>query len=417
MLESLKQQCRSLQGNHPLSSLRHQGWQRFETLGFPSKKQEAYRYLPLSRLQPNTIALAEEGLIAKEDILPHIQPSALHSYLVFINGFFRPDLSDLTGVGSQVQSIPLSQAIQSHGPFLNHRLSKAISGEEDAFAALNAAAHGEGAFFYIPPKLRIDQPIQCLYIQTSEGFSSPRIHLFLGKEAQATWIATSAGMGSLNAVVDVALEEGAQLDLFSQIKPASERWYIEALRVSLKRNSRFSSISLSSGEGYARQDARIMLAEEGADARLQGLSVLKEKGQSHAYLVVEHAAPHTQSMQHYKTLLDHTSQTSFEGKIYVHQEAQKTQAYQLNNNLLLDDRAIANSKPNLEIFADDVKASHGVTVSQLDRSLLFYLQTRGIGEKEAKALLTHGYCQEILGKIPFPFLAEEIEMRFNTPLQ
>lgn len=420
MLDELKRQFIHLHADCPLASLRNKGWQGLEALGLPSKKQEAYRYLPLSRLYQSPMMFAAEAEMNKDEILPFIQPLALHSHLVFINGFFRSDLSDLTGLGSQVQLIPLSEAIVSHGSFLNHRLSKSISEEKDSLAMLNTAVHGEGVFLYLPPKVVVEQPVQCIYIQTpeaSEAFSSPRVHLFLGKGAQLKWVTTSLGQGHINAVFDVALEEGAQFDLFNQISPSFDKWHFEALRALLKRNSRFSSISLSLGEGCARHDARVVLAEEGADAQLQGLTVLKEKGQSHAYLLVDHAAPCTQSMQHFKTLLDHTSQSSFEGKIYVRQEAQKTQAYQLNNNLLLDDRAIANSKPNLEIFADDVKASHGVTVAQLNQALLFYLQTRGIAEGEAKSLLTRGFCKEILEKIPFPFLAEQIEMQLNVSVK
>lgn len=419
MLAHLKEQFALLQSHAALRSLREKGWRQFEALGMPSKKHEAYRYLPLSRLNQHNFTLAHDAPVSKQEIAKAVNPIAQHSHIVFVNGFFRPDLSDVSALGAQVQLMALSDAMRSHGSFLNNRLSKAISEEKDPFAALNAAAHGEGIFLYVPPKIGLEHPIQCIYVHAHEGaeiLSSPRLHLFLGKDADVKWITTSFGSGNVNGILDAALEEGSHLRLFNQIAPSQDRWHFESVRATLKKGSRLHSVSTSSGKGCARQDYRVLLVGEGAEAQLLGLTALQDKAQSHAHLLIEHAAPHTQSMQRFKTLLDNISQSSFEGKIFVRKEAQKTQAYQLNNNLLLDDRAIANSKPNLEIFADDVKASHGVTVSQLDSALLFYLKTRGISEHLAKNLLTAGFCQEILQEIPYPFLAQEIQMQLNRSL-
>jgi len=419
MLAHLKQQFDQRPSSAALRPVREKGWRQFEALGLPTKKHEAYRYLPLTRLHQQNFKLADYATVAKQAFAQAVNPASQHSHIVFVNGFFRSDLSDISALGGQVQLMALSDAMRSHSSFLNNRMSKALAEEKDPFAALNAAAHGEGIFFYVPPKIVLEHPVQCIYVHAhdaNEALSSPRLHLFLGKDADVKWISTSCGSGHLNGVLDAALEEGAQLRLYNQIAPTHDHWHFESVRASLKKGSRLRSISTSSGSGCARQDYRVLLAGEGAEAQVFGLTALQEKAQSHAHLLVEHAAPNTQSMQRFKTLLDDASQSSFEGKIFVRKEAQKTQAYQLNNNLLLDDRAIANSKPNLEIFADDVKASHGVTVSQLDKALLFYLKTRGISEQAAKNLLVDGFCQEILQEIPYPFLAQEIQKRLNAPL-
>ncbi len=419
MLGRLKQQFALLQSHAGLRLLREKGWRQFEALGIPSKKHEAYRYLPLSRLHQQNFLFAKDAPLSKEEIAQAVNPAALHSHIVFVNGFFRSDLSDVSGLGSQVQLMTLSDAMRSHASFLTNRLGKAISEEKDPFAALNAAAHGEAMFLYVSPKATLENPVQCIYVHTYKegGFlSSPRLHLFLGKNSDVKWITTSYGAGDINSVFDVALEEESHLRLFHQIAPSQNCWHFESVRAILKKRSHLQSVSTSLGKGCARQDYRLLLAGEGSEAHMFGLTALKENAHSHAHLLVEHAAPHTQSMQRFKTLLDNTSQSSFEGKIFVRKEAQKTQAYQLNNNLLLDDRTVANSKPDLEIFADDVKASHGVTVSQLDQALLFYLKTRGISEHLAKNLLTAGFCQEILKEIPYPFLAQEIQMQLNGSL-
>ena len=314
MLEHFREQFGAQFGSmvspDALRPLREKGWKRFESLGLPSKKNEAYRYIPLRELYQHRFTLAKNVVLSKEAILSAIDPSALHSHIVFVNGFFSPDLSDVTGLPSQVQLMPFSVAMRSHASFLNNRLSKAIAEEKDPFAALNAAVHGEGLFVYVPPKLVLKQPIQCVYVDTDgdqQMLSSPRIHLFLGKESEVDWITTShGGSGSthLNATLDAALEEGSQLRLSNQIVPEEKRWHFEAVRATLKKNSRLHSVSLSSGGGYARQDYRVLLAGEGAEAQLVGLTVLKGKSQGHAHLLVEHAAPYTQSMQRFKTLLD-----------------------------------------------------------------------------------------------------------------
>ncbi len=425
MLDAFLEQLSSFRTQtDSLQILRDKGWSHFEKLGLPGKKQEAFRYLPLRELYQQPLALAQDAAIDKASFAQAIFPESQHSHLVFVNGYLRLDLSDITAIPKQVQILSLNDAMRTHGSFLQNRFSKSISAEQDPLVALNLSMHGNGAFVYIPPKLSIEAPIQCLYVfhsqdQNTLTLTSPRLHLFLGAHSEVKWISTSHRSGPaqcFNALFDAAIEEGAQLNLCTRIAASDKDWHFESLRASLKANSRLSSISVSTGGACARQDYRVTLNGEGAEAKLQGLTLLKAKAQSHSHLLVEHVAPHTQSMQRFKTLLYDTTQSSFEGKILVRKEAQKTQAYQLNNNLLLDDRAIANAKPNLEIFADDVKASHGVTVAQLDNDLLFYLKTRGISENTAKNLLTAGFCKEIIQEIPHPLLAQEIEMLLNDPL-
>jgi Fe-S cluster assembly protein SufD len=175
----------------------------------------------------------------------------------------------------------------------------------------------------------------------------------------------------------------------------------------LKRSSRFEAWNVLSGGQLSRFSSRISLNGENGEALLQGIWMLNENHQAHTHVVMDHHAPHCHSLQKFKGVMADISQASFEGKILVRQPAQKTEAYQLNNNLILGDHAIAYSKPNLEIFADDVKASHGATVTQIDEEQLFYLNSRGIGSSDAKKLLVQGFCREIIDQIPFTSLREQ----------
>lgn len=367
------------------------------------RKSEAYRYLPLSRWHASSWRCSQPS-----QTVPTFQrPEG--ACLVFVNGYLRLDLSNLAAWSSSVEVLPLSQAMKSHRSLLQHRLKTGLIEETDFLAALNLYAHGEGVFIYVPPRVCLTTPLHCIYLTSNENpiepiLSSPRVHLFLGAGATLQIQVKSRREGEvsqtplpncLNALIDVALEEESRCILHREFRIPETEWHFSALRATLKRGAFLESTSHSLGSICTRQGDQVSLLGEGAEAQLKGLTVLDGMMQSHVHIRVDHRAPHTQSIQRFKTLLDGASQSSFEGKILVRKEAQKTQAYQLNNNLLLDDRAVANSKPNLEIFADDVKASHGVTVTQLHPDELFYLRTRGLSESIAKRLLVQGFCRDL----------------------
>ncbi len=216
----------------------------------------------------------------------------------------------------------------------------------------------------------------------------------------------------LNQVCDMALEDGAQVKLYSETSDlSSDAWHFNALRASLKRDARLKVVNFTDGAMTIRNDYRVMITGEGADACLNGVAMLDDKREAHTNILMDHQAPNCRSNQLFKTVLTDISRASFEGKIYVHQEAQKTEAYQLNNNLILSDKANADSKPNLEIFADDVKASHGATVGQLDEEQLFYCRTRGYSLDEARNLLVHGFCEEVIDLITIPSVHQRLTER------
>lgn len=356
----------------PLALFRKKGWDRFEEIGLPRPKQEAFQYLSLKKLVfPQ---LAERKSHAMEPI----------QGLVFVDGFFEETFSQIP---APLVCLPLASAMRSYGLLLQSRLSKSLKEETDPFAALNGAFQGRGAFLYVPPKCKA--ALHLAQISTYDSMSSPRIHVYLGRNAELHLSQTSEGRsGFCNSFFDFVLDEGAKLTVQD-----AQDGQLQSIRATLKRDSKFKAVFLGK---QLRTSVKVQLAEENAEAEIYGLARNQGDEESHVHVLVEHIAPHTRSRQHFKTVLKEKSRFSFEGKIYVHPEAQKTEAYQLNNNLILSNEAVANAKPNLEIFADDVKASHGATVGQLDAEELFYLRSRGLSLEQAKEWLIEGFCKEIL---------------------
>jgi Fe-S cluster assembly protein SufD len=389
--------------NGPLSPLREGAWQRFLELGLPQKKDEAFRTLHLRDLYAGSYGKASTPLLSKESIEPYIYPESQGSVLVFVNGTFSPELSQLEHLPKQVVIATLPDAMRTYGHFLRTRFKE----ERDPFAVLNGALHARGAFVYIPPKLKLPRPVQCLHFITELTQASsvtPRLHVFVGAHAEASFISRLVFKGEqsylYNGVLDVALEEGARFHQVAVRTEMGPSWQFEAVRATLKRDSHFTHISATSGSKSFRQDIRIALLGENAAADLQGAWLLSKNLQAHTQVLVDHVAPHCRSMQRFKGILADHSQSSFEGKINVRDTACKTEAYQLNNNLILGEHALAYSKPNLEVFEGDVKASHGATISQLDPAHLFYLKTRGLSLETAQRLLLLGFCQDVIDQIP-----------------
>jgi Fe-S cluster assembly protein SufD len=373
----------------PLKPLREKAWDHFLELGLPDKKSEAFQYLPLKQLYEKSFALKPSEFKEK---IPHS--------IVFTNGVFRPELSDLSSLPQQVVVLPMLDAMRSYGTFLQNRLSKTLREENDPFSILNQALYPQGLFIYVPPKVVLETPIQCVMLSEGDAtLSFPRIQIFVASDSEVKWISKAEGSGWMNSAIDIALEDSSRFYHYDTTQKF-QGWRFNHFRATLKRSSLLESVTITEAEAICRNSFRIGLGGEGATATLQGLWKLKEKHQAHTHVVMEHSAPNCHSLQKFKGVLADTSQSSFEGKILVRDIAQKTQAYQLNHNLLLGEYATAYTKPNLQIFADDVKASHGATISQVDEEQLFYLKSRGLPETQAKQLLIEGFCKEISNLVP-----------------
>lgn len=414
LLQHLEAEFEKLKQADTLRSLRQLGWKKFQELGMPCRSQDAFKYVPLHDLHTLLLDQELDALeIDKTYFESEILPESRHSYLVFVNGCFKPHLSDFSALPPQIKILSLADAMHSYAAVLQHHLQQQIQKEQDPFAALNLALHSDGLFMYIPPKIVVNTPIQCIQIVTEKApVAASRVQVIAGAHTQTQWVFSYLDHKNdafLNLpLLDFTLEEAAEVHAYSVEYHKEHRWHFSSWRAILKRKASFHAVHLSAGGKVSRLHAHICLKEKESKTQLKGLFNLAGKSSAHCHLTIEHKAPDTSSLQHFKGILNDCSRSSFEGKIKVDSEAQGTRAYQLNNNLLLSRGAIANSKPNLEIFADDVKASHGATISQLSKDQLFYLETRGLSPIEAKEILLRAYMQEIIQEIPYKSLVEKI---------
>lgn len=401
----------------PMQKIRAKAWDHFLKLGLPTRKNDVYRYVPLRHFFANNYEPSQMTEVSAETIDAHILPECRDSAAVFINGEFSPQHSRLEAIPKNVVMETLADGMKTYGGFLNSQSVKILKDEIDPFAAVNAAIHANGLFLYLPPKTIVDVPIQLLNIidtGSTPMYIVPRVQLFVGMQSEISLVATQAVLSGesygFNMVTEMSIEDDAHVRYTQAACGFDENiWHFDALRATLKRNSTLNTVNVTNGAATTRFDYHAVLMGENAEVLLNGVWMLSGKNEAHTHVLVDHQAPNCRSMQLFKGALSDLSHSSFEGKIMVRQAAQKTEAFQLNNNLLLSDRATADSKPNLEIFADDVKASHGSTVGQLDKEQVFYMKTRGFNDNEAKNLLVYGFCEEVIDLIPVPSLHASLQ--------
>ena len=356
-----------------LRSLREKAWDHFIELGLPEKSEEIFRYVPLGSLYQTPFKSAVSQL---QELDTYIYPECKNSCIVLVDGKFSQEFSRLKEVPKTLAIFSLEEAMRTYGAFLQNRWHKQFREENDSFAILNTALYEGGVFIYAPPKMVAEFPIQILHLAT-DALTFPKIHIFAGRESKVD-IALSVASEQLapcfmNSALDLVLEDDSHVRLSHAFSLPRQAWYFASMRTVLKKGSNFQTIICTHGAQTMRMDMKTALVGQRAQVGLFGLSSLKGSSQSHTRVVVDHEAPHTHSNQHFKGVLFGNSQSSFDGNIIVRKEAQKTEAYQLNRNLVIGEHALAQSKPRLEIFADDVKASHGATAPpsiRVKRSIL-----------------------------------------------
>ena len=391
-----------------LVEIRRDAMERLSEIGFPTMRQEEWKYTNVAPIVKTAFVSApEEGPRRVEEPREGTQ-------LVFVNGRHAPGLSSTPRDGVQIGS--LRDLLATDPELARPHLAK-IAREGNAFAAANAAFLEDGAFVRIPKGVAVAEPIHIVFL--SEPVFGPTMshlrNLIVaepGSQASVveTYIGTAGELYFTNAVTEVALGDGAILDHYKLERESTSAYHVATMEVLQQRDSRLASHSMTFGGALVRNDLNVRLAAEGADCTLNGLFVGSGNQHLDNHTLIDHAKPHGTSRELYKGIMDGKSRGVFHGKIIVRPDAQKTDAMQTNKNLLLSKEALVNSTPALEIFADDVKCRHGSTIGQLDAGALFYLRSRGIGETEARDLLVYAFASDVSSRIriaPLRALVEE----------
>ena len=399
-----------------LTGLRNDAFRRFEDLGFPTTRQEEWRFTNVKRIAETAFALAEiPAPLSRETIAPFVLDED-YLRLVFVNGHYVGDLSATGATPRGVVISSLSAALADHSALIEDHLGQLASDENACFAALNSAFVREGGFVHLPRGVVVERPIHLLFISTGNGsptVSHPRNLIIAERDTQATIIESYVGLNDgvylTNAVTEVSVAENAVVDHCKLQQEGAGGYHVATTQVRQQRASRFSSHYFSLGGKLVRNEVNVTLDAEGCECTLNGLYVAVGNQHMDNRTRIDHAKPHCNSHELYKGILDGRAKGVFNGKIYVHPDAQKTDAKQSNRVLLLSDDAVIDTKPQLEIYADDVKCTHGATVGQIDEAALFYLRSRGISEDLARSLLVYAFANEIASALELEAVREHVE--------
>jgi Fe-S cluster assembly protein SufD len=392
-----------------LSALRREGAEAFARLELPTVRHEDWRYTSLAPLAALELRAAPAVRLdaAAAGRLGGLPPAPR---LVVANGRLDPDLTDLAGLPAGAFAGDLAAALRERPALLEAHLSRTGSFAGSALAAIADACLEDLVLLHLPDGAAASAPVHVVFAAIpgpAPAAAFPRALVVAGRGARATVVETWAGEGGGLVVgrTEFAVAEGAEVELLRVQREAPEAFHLGLLGVSQAARSRFAGRSLALGARLARVEARVLLAGEEAENHLDGLSVASGSQLHDHFVLVDHAVPRGTSRELFKGILDGRSRGVFAGRIVVRPDAQKTDAGQVSSTLLLSDDATVDTRPQLEILADDVKCSHGGTVGQLDEDALFYLRTRGLGRAAARALLTWAFAAEMVERIPAPLRA------------
>ncbi len=390
-----------------LKSLREDAFTRFCERGFPTTHDEDWRFTNVSAIARTEFSLAAKATdrLTKKDLESwRIENAAAE--LVFVDGNFSRELSHLAALPSGVTVSGLADEITHHPAAVEVHLGRYLDIRRDPFSALNTAFAEDGAYVHVRRGTVVERPIHLLFVSTAGDVPTvtyPRNLLAFEDEVQATvveeYVSLGAGTVFSNSATELIAGENATISHYMIEREHHEAFNVSTLRIQQGRSANVASHSLLLGGGLVRNNVHPVLAGEGGECLINGLFVGNGRQHLDNYMHVEHASPHCSSRQFYNGILDGHAHGVFHGRIVVHKAAQKTDAKQTNRNLLLSDDAQIDTKPQLEIYADDVKCTHGATIGQIEENALFYLRSRGIDEKSARRLLLQAFASECLDRM------------------
>jgi Fe-S cluster assembly protein SufD len=400
-----------------LASRRAQGMAIFDALGFPTTKNEDWHYTSLASLAEATFEpmAAATGSVTAADVVEYSfgEPAPR---VVFVNGRYSSTLSSLQGLPAGVRVLRLASAVLEEPTLLEHYLTRFASIEQHALTALNTAFLHDGVVIHVAGGVTARVPLHVLNVNDAAaagGVVHPRALIVVEPNAQATVMEQFVGAAHVhyftNAVTEVSVADGATLNHYNLQRESEAAVHVGTIEVRQGRDSHYNSFSLATGAALSRTNIYTVLAGEGCGCTLNGLYMFDGTQHGDHQTRIEHIQPNCFSREIYKGILDGESHGVFNGKVYVHPVAQKTDGKQTNNTLLLSERAKIDTKPQLEIFADDVKCTHGATVGRIDELALFYMKSRGIDHDAARKLLTYAFAAEVLETIELESLREGLE--------
>ena len=406
-----------------LQSLRENSFDQFERAGFPNIKQEEWKYTnvnPIAKANFAPVLISNGTAVTKDgQLTAFVYEEARHSRLVFVNGMFREDLSSTSALPEGVIAMDLRAALRhsQYETFVREYLEHPVLA--NGFAALNTALFTSGLFLMIPRGVSVETPIHLLFIgeETPEKplpAAFPRVMVVAEEHSSATIIESYAspqdGVVYLtNAIVDCSLADDARLLHYKIQRESVGAFHVATTRAELGRNSVYDTTTINFGAALSRHDIHVQMDHEGASCSVDGLYMVDGSQHTDTHSVIDHRQPHCHSHQLYKGILDGKSRAVFNGKVFVRHGAQQTDARQTNKNLLLSNDAQVDTKPQLEIDADDVKCTHGAAIGQLDEDQMFYLVSRGINPALARNMLTYGFAEEVIEKIKIDSIKRELD--------
>jgi Fe-S cluster assembly protein SufD len=392
-----------------VNELRRTGISRFAALGFPTPKLEDWKYTnvaPIAELAFKPATSPSPAALSAAKAARFEVAGLGGSRLVFVNGHFAPTLSAISKLSRGVKVASLATAMNSDADLVKQHLGRYASASDHAFRALNAAFFADGAFIYVPKGVVVEEPVHLVFVAAaSENGTAVHPRNLIVAEAGSqikvveSYVSVGSAAGFTNAVMEIAVGEGANVEHCKFQDESRDAFHVATIQSSLARDSRFRSHSISIGAQIARHDINTVMTGEGVECVLNGLYVASDSQLVDHHMIVDHAQPRCASHEFFHGILGGAARGVFNGKIFVRPGAQQTDAKQTNRNLLLTDDATVDTKPQLEIFADDVKCTHGATVGRLDEDAIFYLRSRGIPHSAARRMLTQAFASNILARI------------------
>lgn len=406
-----------VKSNEPawLKMLRENAIDQFNANGFPAIKNENWKYTNVAPFLDKEFEIAATNEVFDQETFD-ISSETANSRLVFINGRRSVELSDVSAITNGASVLTLTEAIKDarFAEIVKTHLARLVDYNANGFTALNTAMWHDGAFVFVPKNTKTEVPIELLFVQTIENSASfPRVLIFVEQAAEASvvenYFGTDATKYLTNAVVEIILADDAHLTHTRIQRESHQALHVGATKANLARNSFYDTTNIMLGAALSRHDVDVKFNGEGAEAFVDGLYLVGDTQHTDTHSIIDHAVPNCVSHQTYKGILSGKSRAVFNGKIFVREHASGTNGYQSNKNLLLSNDARVDTKPQLEIFNDDVKCSHGATVGQLEDEEVFYLLSRGLTLELARNLLTYGFAEEVINKIKIESIKKQLD--------